>query len=732
MFYVALAYLVGLLWLHNKLLAITLFVIIMFSMYRKKCSWLMLSIVLITPIISFTFFEKHFVQTLQQRTHILQNPKINQYVTFVAVHQPNENSINGTLQIDNEKYRFFNFSNEPLNIDAINNHVCPIDGSYKPITSSVFRPLIINIKHIKSNECEPTQRTVLTAFNNHKYHLYNKFKSSGLQQYDKIIALLFGDVNLLSKNLLDDVKDIGIYHLMAVSGSHIMTIVAMLYCISIRLGLPIPFIKVAICVVLPIYACYTDFAPSALRAITMMLIVTLLPRFLLYRALDVLGSTFIILSTITPHLVYDIGFQFSFLITLFILLSAPLFIKHNKAMVLVLLNVITFLGSFMINSIHFNQIQWIGLFSNILFIPLYTFIFFPLAIFYLLYVHVPISFQLVPLIVDSIFKLHDNLVRIFIIFTKIRWFVPELNHLQVALCLLMILVILRAFVLRKFVQTIVLFVLFSLAITYLPRDYTAQLTMFDVGHGDSFLLKTAKNKTVMIDTGGKYVDKKRQYNGTLSKYKILPTLKKKGIKKIDYLIITHPHNDHMGELEVLCQELSFTNVIINKQSFTQQQLEYINTLATIYDFKMIDILSLNTIYLDQFFIEFLDATIPHSEDQNEQSIITLVKYRGYKLLFMGDATINNEQLLLAKYDLSNVDILKVGHHGSKTSSSEAFMQVTNPRISLISNGQNNKFHLPDMQVLNNLKIINSKVYDTAQHGQVTITLNKELEISTEK
>ncbi|MDT3959410.1 DNA internalization-related competence protein ComEC/Rec2 [Staphylococcus kloosii] len=692
----------------------------------------MLSIVLITPIISFAFFEKHFIQTLQQRTHILHNPKINQYVTFVAIHQPYENSIIGTLQIDNEKYRFFYYSNEPLNIDAINNHVCPIDGSYKPITSSVFRPLIINIKHIKSNECEPTQRTVLNAFNNHKYHLYNKFKSSGLQQYDKIIALLFGDVNLLPKKLLDDVKDIGIYHLMAVSGSHIMAIVAMIYCISIRLGLPIPFIKVAICVILPIYACYTDFAPSALRAITMVLIVTLLPRFLLYRALDVLGSTFIILSTIAPHLVYDIGFQFSFLITLFILLSAPLFIQHNKAISLVLLNVITFLGSFMINSMHFNQIQWISLFSNILFIPLYTFIFFPLAIFYLLYVYVPISFQSVPLIIDSIFKLHDNLVRIFIIFTKIRWFVPELNHLQVTLCLLMVFVILRIFVLRKFVQTVVLFVLFSLAITYLPRDYTAQLTMFDVGHGDSFLLKTTKNKTVMIDTGGKYVDKKRQYNGTLSKYKILPTLKKKGIKKIDYLIITHPHNDHMGELEFLCQDLTFTNVIINKQSFTQQQLEYINTLATIYDFKMIDFLSLNSIYLDQFFIEFLDATIPHSEDQNEQSIITLIKYRGYKLLFMGDATINNEQLLLAKYDLSNIDILKVGHHGSKTSSSEAFMQVTNPRISLISNGQNNRFHLPDTQVLNNLKIINSKVYDTAQHGQVTITLNKELKISTEK
>jgi competence protein ComEC len=141
---------------------------------------------------------------------------------------------------------------------------------------------------------------------------------------------------------------------------------------------------------------------------------------------------------------------------------------------------------------------------------------------------------------------------------------------------------------------------------------------------------------------------------------------------------------------------------------------------------------LNKFYLDQFFIELLDATIPQSDDPNKQSIVTLVKYKDYKLLFMGDATSDNEQILLSKYDLSNIDILKVGHHGSKTSSSESFIQVTKPRISLISNGQNNRFQLPHMQVLNKLKIINSKVYDTAQHGQVTITLNKELAISTEK
>ena len=307
-----------------------------------------------------------------------------------------------------------------------------------------------------------------------------------------------------------------------------------------------------------------------------------------------------------------------------------------------------------------------------------------------------------------------------------------MNHFEVTLYFLFILVVLRALVLRKFIQTVVLFTIFAFAITYLTRDYSAQLTMFDVGHGDAFLLKTTKNKTLMIDTGGKHADDKIHYIGTLSKYKILPALKKKGIKKIDYLIITHPHNDHMGELEFLCQDLTFSNIIINKQSFTQQQLAYINTLATIYNFKIVDFHSLNKVYLDQFFIELLDATIPQSDDPNKQSIITLVKYKDYKLLFMGDATSDNEQILLSKYDLSNIDILKVGHHGSKTSSSESFIQVTKPRISLISNGQNNRFQLPHMQVLNKLKIINSKVYDTAQHGQVTITLNKELAISTEK
>lgn len=732
MFYVALAFLVGLLWLHNQLLAISLFVIIMFSMYRKKCSWLMIIFVIVTPIISFTIFEKHLAQTLQKRTYILQNPNINEYVTFLAVRRSNDNNITGIIQIDNEKYRFYYFSKEPLNIDAISNHFCPVNGSFKMMTSSIFRPLTVTIKHIDSNDCQPTRKTILTIFTSHKYHLYDKIKNSGLQQYDKIIALLFGDVNFLPKKLLDDVKDIGIYHLMAVSGSHIIAIVSMIYFICIRLSLPIPIIKIVICSILPIYACFTDFAPSALRAITTVLTVTLLPRFLLYRALDVLSSTFILLSTINPQFVYDIGFQFSFLITLFILLSTPLLIQHNKVIALLLLNAITFLGSFMISSVHFNQIQWIGLISNSLFIPLYTFIFFPLAIFYLFYVHLPISSQWVPLIVDNLFLFHDNLVKVFMIFKEFRWFVPELNHFEVALFLLIIFIILRAFVLKKVVQTVVLFTLFSLAITYLTRDYTTQLTMFDVGHGDAFLLKTTKNRTVMIDTGGKSKTNKKQYNGTLSKYKILPTLKKKGIKKIDYLIITHPHNDHMGELEFLCRDLVFTNVIINKQSFTKQQLAYINTLSMIHHFKVIDFLSINKIYIDQLFIELLDATIPQADDQNKQSIITLVKYKGYKLLFMGDATTDNEQLLLSKYDLSNIDILKVGHHGSKTSSSEAFIKITQPRISLISNGEHNRFQLPDIQVLNNLKIVNSSVYDTAQHGQVTITLNKELAISTEK
>lgn len=732
MFYIALAFLVGILWLHYKILASLLFLFVILSIYRKKCHWFMYIIVMILPILSFLFFEQQLIHTIQKRSALLQQSNINQHGIFQKIYQINNNTVTGFIKINNKSYRFYYYTNASINIKGINNHSCYVSGSYKAVSSSVHRPLIVTLKHIDINNCDPQKISLNSFFLHHKQHLYYKIQQSGLHQYDKVIAVLFGDVSLIPKQLLENVKDTGIYHLMAVSGSHIIAIVAMVYFSCIRIGLPLPFIKTFICIILPIYGCYTDFAPSALRAIITVITVIILPQRMLCRATDVLGSTFVITSLINPQFVYDIGFQFSFMITLFILLSAPILTHHYQIVALIYLNIVTFLGGFMINSLHFNQIQWIGLFSNLIFIPLYTFIYFPLAIFYLLYVHSPITFKFITTCVDTLYIVHDKLVYFFSMMNRFHWYIPELSEIQMTCFFVMIFFILRYVVLKKFKHAIILFLLFAITITYLTKDNNVQFTMFDVGHGDALLLKTAKNHTIMIDTGGKVVDNNMHYNGSISKYHILPTFRKKGINKVDYLIITHPHSDHMGELEFICQTVSFKNIIINKQSFSAHQLNYILDIAQTYKINILDFHTFKHISLDQVYIDLLDATLPNSKDLNEHSIIALIKYRKYKLLLMGDATLNNEQVLLKKYDVSNIDILKIGHHGSKTSSSESFLKITNPRISLISNGHNNKFRLPNVKVINNLKAIQSSIYETAYHGQVTINLDKELVISTEK
>ena len=117
------------------------------------------------------------------------------------------------------------------------------------------------------------------------------------------------------------------------------------------------------------------------------------------------------------------------------------------------------------------------------------------------------------------------------------------------------------------------------------------------------------------------------------------------------------------------------------------------------------------------------------EDENDSSQIYLVIYNNIKMLFTGDASKSSEELLLDNYDIGNIDILKVGHHGSNTSSSEKFIKEINPKISLISVGKDNKYGHPSKQVLENLD--NSKIYRTDQDGNVMFTVkNNKLKIET--
>lgn len=140
--------------------------------------------------------------------------------------------------------------------------------------------------------------------------------------------------------------------------------------------------------------------------------------------------------------------------------------------------------------------------------------------------------------------------------------------------------------------------------------------------------------------------------------------------------------------------------------------------------NIIEAKNIPQIKIDDTELEIYDTFISSSSDKNEYSIITLIKYNNRNILLMGDATKNNEDILLKKYHLPTIDILKVGHHGSRTSSSEEFIKKIQPRLSLISSGKHNKYKLPNDEVIERLKRYGSLVYDTQQNGEMTINLDK--------
>ena len=136
---------------------------------------------------------------------------------------------------------------------------------------------------------------------------------------------------------------------------------------------------------------------------------------------------------------------------------------------------------------------------------------------------------------------------------------------------------------------------------------------------------------------------------------------------------------------------------------------------------------INNIKKDNYNLEFLNTRI--YDNENDSSSVIYTELNGYKFMLMGDAGVGREKDILDKYNLSDIDVLKVGHHGSKTSSSKEFINVINPKYSIISIGKNNRYGHPNKEVLENLE--NSKIYRTDEDGSIMFKIkNNKLKIET--
>ena len=409
-------------------------------------------------------------------------------------------------------------------------------------------------------------------------------------------------------------------------------------------------------------------------------------------------SAYIILF-IDPFMIYDIGFIYSFVVC-FGIIYYKNYLTGNYISKLLKLSIITFLFSLPITCLLNYEINLSSIFINLIFIPWISLLLYPFTL---------ISFIL-PFLNPILTLLINVTNNLNFLFSKLSILI-NVPRLPIILIILYYLILLS----KKFKKIVYLIVVILISKILPLMDNNYNVFFLDVGQGDSCLLVSPHNKeTILIDTGGKLEYQTEKWQEKSKTYHLsdntIKFLKSKGITSISYLIITHGDADHAKESLNIINNLNIKNVVLNNGSNNNIEKEILNSHVKVtqkYKLKYFNITNLNNETYD---------------NENDNSIVNYITFLNYKFLFMGDASSKVETNLLNKYNLKNIDVLKIGHHGSKYSSNKFFIDNINPKYSIISVGRNNRYNHPHNEVLENLK--NRKILRTDLLGTINFRINK--------
>ncbi len=552
------------------------------------------------------------------------------------------------------------------------------------------------------------------------YHVKNKIvtKIESNISSNYIKTFILGDKRDVNSNMIESYQRLGVSHLFAISGMHVSFLSIILLKILSKINDKSKYSIVIL--FLLFYTFLTNYTISIVRS-TMQFILFKVNKLFDLKIKNV-NIMLIIISAVllyNPYYIYDISFLFSFSISFsLILFRKNIDIDNNYFIKSFITSLTSFLVSLPILINNFYEINFLSIFYNIFYIPFVSFILFPINI--------------LTLIFSFLDPLNNYIINIFesitIILSKMKFLTFSAAKLPIFLIVIYYICLYFAVTKKRkkyilFLALLIVFFINNNRITMFPV-----ITYLDVGQGDSCLIRVF-NKNVLIDTGGKTYNKKEKWRQRKKEYNIadnitIPYLKSVGVKKIDYLILTHGDFDHMGEASNLTKKFNVKKVIFNNDSYNELETSFIKILKK-KEIKYYH--NVEKIKLQKCILYFLNTKIYDNENDNSNVVYTEIN--NYKFLFMGDAGINKERDILKKYNISDIDFFKVGHHGSKTSSSKDFIDEINPRFSIISVGKNNRYGHPNKEVLNNLD--NSKIYRTDQDGSIMFKIkNNKLKIET--
>lgn len=605
----------------------------------------------------------------------------------------------GSYYFKNDEYKFFK---EKVNIGSSvivkgklvspKNNTVPYLFNYKKYlyNKRVYYTLKIdNIKILKenSNPFIKLKNRVIKHVNSYKDSTY-------------LYAFILGKTELISDEVLTSYRENGISHLFALSGLHVSIFSSILLFILKKLRFKEILNYVLIFIFLLLFSFITGFSPSILRATLLFFLLGVNKVFYLnIRTLDILYLVFIILVIINPFIIYNLSFILSFTVAFFLIFSSDLLKGKNYFVSLFKVSLLSYFASLPLSIYYFGYTNLLGTILNLVFVPLVSFVVFPLTLLTFIISKFYSILNITTNLLEGL-SLLFNKFKIIIYFPKIY-----LIFVFIYLSILMLYI--------KFKKKICLYLIIVLLIFFKIRPYMDSNTYIyyiDVGQGDSILVLTPHlNKIILIDTGG-IVSFNENYKSNIVKNKTIPFFRRIGINKVDYLFLTHGDYDHAGEANELLSNFCVKKVFINKGNINNIEKKINNK----------EVLRLKNFVIDNIKVNSLNNNVFNNE--NDDSTILLFNIYDYKFLFMGDASIKTEEYLLNNYILPNVDILKVGHHGSYTSTSTDFINVIKPKYSVISVGENNMYKHPNKSVLDILD--NTKLFRTDVDGTIEVKISK--------
>lgn len=576
-------------------------------------------------------------------------------------------------------------------------------------------------------------------------------------------ALVLGSGRAISPETRTTFGYLGIAHILAVSGLHFGIIALMVAFLFNKLISLSPWImrrigrkRASTLAALPALALYLIFvgAPlSARRALLMTSIcglgMALARKPNRIRALSIAALTIL---AIDPHALFAISFQLSFAAVLGIICTMDIYDRHLKPHLSLLPPAIRTITAATTSSLaitlgtsittapfviaHFGQLPIVGILANLLVIPYVSFILMPLSIAAL------VGLQWSLPLAGAIAQLGATAEKILVAFAQwcadtlpAAWIsvpaTPTLILIVAALAALIFLPIPKPKLHLLTTAAGAALLVSVITITAIsPRFWTAthdlRISFVSMGQADATLIEFPNGHTMLIDAGSPLG---RDDNATASH--LIPYLRTLGIQRIDTLVVTHADYDHTAGIPALLQSVAIGDVWVNglphphplpwERALTRQKIPIHRPNPRALDDPRHDL----SIRLLSPRFPAATAT-PSPPNENESSIVLQITYKNFSLIAMGDAGTTAESQILAKISdsgtsLHPVTVLKVGHHGSKTASSDAWIDAIRPQFAIFSLGAHNRYHFPHPTVERRLTRAHARILRTDTHGTIRLT-----------